>query len=160
MKDTPFNFYKTQMRIRVTTQETRDFAPHGYCVIEMTHVPSVGPALHIHPRGSETFLVMEGTYTFFVGTSEADLAATTLIAGESFTAPAGVAHRYLVGETGGRLLVTCPPDLEHYFWEVSQHLQYQQAETPLTREAEFAIAHQYGQDFVQTATDAPHWGHR
>jgi mannose-6-phosphate isomerase-like protein (cupin superfamily) len=157
MKDVPFAFYKTQMRIRVTTPETRDFSSLGYCVIEMTHVPNVGPALHIHLRGPETFIVLEGTYTFFLGESDETLTATTLHAGQSFTAPAGVGHRYLVGDTPGRLLVICPPDLENYFWEVAQSLQ---SDTPLTREAEFAIAHRYGQDFVQSVNDAPHWGHK
>lgn len=132
------------MTIRLTTEETGG----QYSVIEMRHFPNVGPALHVHPRGPESFVVVEGNYTF-----HCDGEDRTLGPGEAFCVPAGKPHRYRVGDEGGRLLVLCPPGLEHYFWEVSQRL----AEGPLSLDEEFAIAAHHGQDFLDASG---HWGHQ
>ena len=144
MKNVPFTFHKTQMIIRLTTQETGG----GYAVIEMEHVPSVGPALHVHPRGCESFVVLAGSYTFFANEVE-----TTLHPGEAIAIPACQPHRYRVGPEGGKLLVICPPGLERYFWTIAER----QREGGVELEEEFAIAAEHGQDFLDKSG---HWGHR
>lgn len=114
----------------------------------MKHSPAVGPALHIHPRGPESFVILEGRYIFFCDGIE-----TTLQSGESICIPPNRPHRYVVGNEGGRLLVIAPPTLENYFWEVAQLLS--KGKLPLADE--FKIAASYGQDFLDSSS---HWGHQ
>ena len=132
-----FLFHKTYMTIRLTTEDTAG----AYSVIEMQHVPDVGPALHLHPRGCESYVVLAGSYTFTANEVE-----THLHPGQAIAIPANVPHRYRVGPEGGRLLVVCPPGLENYFWTVAQKSR----DAVLTPEEEFAIAAQFGQDFLDT----------
>jgi quercetin dioxygenase-like cupin family protein len=144
MKNVPFTFHKTRMTIRVTTPETGG----AHSLIEMEHIPNVGPALHVHPRGAESFVVLDGNYTFYWDGEEVSLEK-----GEGISIPANTPHRYVVGPDGGRLLVVCPPGLENYFWDVSQRL----AQGGLTLEQESEIAASFGQDFLDMNS---HWGHR
>ena len=135
MKNTPFLFHKTYMTIRLTTEDTAG----AYCVIEMQHVPDVGPALHMHPRGCESYLVLAGSYTFTSGGVE-----THLHPGQAISIPAHTPHCYKVGPEGGRLLVICPPGLENYFWTVAQKGH----EGTITLQEEYAIAAEHGQVFL------------
>lgn len=144
MKDIKFRFHTTEMIVRLTTEDTGGL----YSVIEMTHAPSVGPALHVHPLGSESFVVLEGSYTFYLGDQ-----VVTLQAGQGATALQNVPHRYVVGPEGGRLMVISPPALEHYFWTIGQR----SLEETVPLDEEFAIAHEYGQDFLDMSS---HWGHQ
>jgi hypothetical protein len=34
-----------------------------YSLIEMTHPPSIGPALHIHPKAPVAYCVLRGDYS-------------------------------------------------------------------------------------------------
>src|SRR5579859_85341 len=114
MKAESFNFRGTQMTVSLSTIETAG----RYSLIEMVHPPNVGPALHIHPRGPESFFILAGSYTFFRGEQQ-----VTLGPGEAISVPVNVAHRYVSGPEGGRALVICPPELEIYFESVAELLQ-------------------------------------
>ena len=37
-----------------------------YTILDIIHPPNIGPALHIHPKGSETFYIVEGDYEFIL----------------------------------------------------------------------------------------------
>jgi quercetin dioxygenase-like cupin family protein len=137
-----FDFRGTRMRVSLSTAETAG----AYSVIEMIHPPNVGPALHVHPRGPESFLILEGSYSFVRG-----METTELVAGQAICIPAGTPHRYKVGATGGRAIVICPPELENYFLSVSELLK--RGALPVTQE--FAIASKHGQDFLDSSG---HWG--
>ncbi len=137
-----FDFRGTRMKVSLSTAD----AAGAYSVIEMIHPPNVGPALHIHPRGPESFLILEGSYTFVRGKETVELAA-----GQAICIPAGTPHRYTVGAAGGRSMVICPPELEHYFQSVAELLK--RGALPVAEE--FAIAARYGQDFLDSST---HWG--
>lgn len=141
MTSASFDFRGTRMTVRLSTADTAG----SYSVIEMMHPPNVGPALHIHPRGPESFYIIEGSYTFFRGAETIHLAA-----GQAVSIPAGAPHRYLVGPAGGRALVICPPGLENYFATVADLLK--QGSLPL--DEEFAIASRHGQDFLDRSG---HW---
>lgn len=130
------------MTVSLSTTDTAG----AYSVIEMIHPPNVGPALHIHPRGPESFFIIEGSYTFVRGDE-----TITLAAGQAVSIPAGTPHRYTVGPAGGRAIVICPPELENYFQSVAELLK----RGPLPITEEFAIASRYGQDFLDSAS---HWG--
>jgi quercetin dioxygenase-like cupin family protein len=54
------NFRKTIMVFKTRLEETNN----AYSTILMTHPPSVGPALHLHPDGAETFFILKGDYIF------------------------------------------------------------------------------------------------
>jgi mannose-6-phosphate isomerase-like protein (cupin superfamily) len=137
-----FDFRGTRMTVSLSTAD----AAGVYSVIEMIHPPNVGPALHIHPRGPESFFIIEGTYTFVRGSE-----IITLVAGQAISIPAGTPHRYTVGPAGGRAIVICPPELECYFQSVAELLK--RGAVPIAEE--FAIASRYGQDFLDSSS---HWG--
>ncbi len=63
MKNKTLDFHGTKMTIQVCTSETND----AYSIIHFEHPPNVGPALHIHPRGSESFHIIKGEYRFVIG---------------------------------------------------------------------------------------------
>jgi len=143
LKDQPFQFYVTRMTIRLTTPETGG----AYALLEMRHPAAVGPALHVHPRAAESFVVLAGEYTFFL-----DGTTVTAGPGQAVSVPAGTPHRYVSGPEGGHLLVIMPPGLEEYFWTMSQRLQ--SGAVPM--EEELALAARLGQDFHPGADG--HWG--
>lgn len=141
MKNPSFDFRGIIMTVRAATAETAG----AYALIEMIHPPSVGPALHVHPRGPETFIVMEGEYVFTRGDETIHARP-----GDCVIVPRGVPHRYRVGTSGGKALVICPPGLESYFLAVSGLLR----SDPVSLEREFKIASEFGQDFLD---DHGHW---
>lgn len=107
------NFHGTKMTIHVLTGETDGM----YSVIHFEHPPNVGPALHIHPRGPESFHIIDGKYQFLIGDKTIDVQK-----GDTITVPKGVSHKFNSGNDGGQFLVISPPGLENYFYEVSQLL--------------------------------------
>jgi mannose-6-phosphate isomerase-like protein (cupin superfamily) len=131
----PFRFHTNILSIHATTHMTG-----SYALIEMQHVANAGPALHRHARGMEIMLVLGGSYTITRGRE-----TIVIEPGDSVVIPPHIPHRYVSGDQGGHAYVITPPDLEHYFWEVAQHVQY----APLSLEEEYAIAAQYGQEFLE-----------
>lgn len=131
------DFHGTRVRIHLSSADTGG----SYALIEMHHPPSVGPALHSHPRGPESFFVLEGEYTFVRGSE-------TLVAriGEAVVVPAGVPHRYTVGPSGGRALVITPPQLDDYFIRIAERGR---AGPAPSFEEERGVAAACGQDFVE-----------
>ena len=138
------NFYKTKMVFKTTLSETNN----SYSTILMTHPPLVGPALHLHPNGQETFFIVEGDYVFTL--NEEIILATT---GDFIIIPANVPHKYKSGNTGGQILVTTPPNVEKYFLHIAEELL--KGEVSLDYEFEFAKLN--GQTFLD---HSEHWGHK
>ncbi len=136
-----FIFHGTRMRVHLATPDTGG----AYALIEMWHPPAVGPALHLHPHGPESFLVLTGTYTFTRGDE-----TVVAIPGTAVAVPPGVPHRYEAGPAGGHVLVVCPAGLERYFEEVAART----ALGSLTLDAEFALAREWGQEFLDRTG---HW---
>jgi quercetin dioxygenase-like cupin family protein len=62
------------------------------------------PPLHIHHREDETFYVLDGTMTVYVGGD-----AVQLQAGQSAHAPKGIPHCYRIESETARWLVVCSP---------------------------------------------------
>ncbi|TVP41575.1 cupin domain-containing protein [Candidatus Nitrosocosmicus arcticus] len=62
MKDKPFDFHGATFTIKVLTSETNGH----YTVLDVIHPPNIGPAIHVHPKGSETFYIIEGDYEFIL----------------------------------------------------------------------------------------------
>ena len=106
MKDIPFDFHGAKFTIKVLTSETND----SYTILDVIHPPNLGPALHIHPKGSETFYIVEGYYEFIL-----DGKSIMGKPGDVIFVPKGSPHRFVVGYKGGHALVISPPELEFYF---------------------------------------------
>lgn len=137
-------FYKTKMVFKVKL----DQSDNSYSTILMTHPPLVGPALHLHPHGAETFFVVEGNYQFNLNGE-----IINAIKGDFIYIPKNVPHKYNSGENGGQILVTTPASVENYFFHIAEKLL--QGEVPLEYEFEFAKAN--GQLFLENSGN---WGHK
>ena len=78
-------FRKTTMLLKTPPNKNNG----GYLQLMMMHPPHIGPALHIHPTGPETFLVLEGSYTFTL-----DEETIEAIAGDFVFVPQNAPHKY------------------------------------------------------------------
>jgi|SRR5579883_586457 len=141
MKNETCNFHGTKMTIQVLTDETDGM----YSVMYFEHPPNVGPALHMHPRGPESFHILDGQYRFLIGDKTIDAKK-----GDTITVPKGVSHKFDSGKDGGQFLVISPPGLENYFYELSQLLSKGAVEWNVESE----IARKYGQIFLESSN---HW---
>ena len=110
MKDKPFDFHDAKFTIKVLTSETNG----SYTILDVLHPPKLGPALHIHPKGSETFYIIEGDYEFIL-----DDKSVRGKCGDVIFVPKEALHRFVVGDKGGHALVISPPGLEFYFFKVN-----------------------------------------
>ncbi len=141
MKNQAFDFHGSKFTIKIPTAESNG----KYTILDVTHPPNVGPALHTHPRGPETFCIIEGDYEFFLN-GRSILAK----AGDVVCVPTGSPHRFVTGENGGHVIVSSPPNLEFYFWNVSKLLK----KGAVSREQESDIGRKHGQIFLD---DVRHW---
>ena len=141
MKNQPFDFHGSQFTVKVLSSESND----RYTVLDVIHAPNIGPAEHQHPAGPETFSVLDGDYEFFLNGESIKAKA-----GDVICVPTGASHRFVSGDNGGHVIVISPPNLEFYFWEVSQLL----AKGDVSFEQESVIGKKYGQIFLD---DSKHW---
>lgn len=141
-KGTQINFRGTKIKVKVSGERSEG----TYTLLEMTHPPNVGPALHIHPKAPEAYYVLKGKYSIRYGEK-------TVIAkaGDFVFIPKGTPHNYQSGPEGGKVLVISPAGLEGYFAGVADALK----ERPITWEMEQEIARKYGQEFLD---GLKHWG--
>lgn len=130
------------MTIKVLTSETGG----AYSVIHFEHPQNVGPALHVHPQGPESFHILKGEYRFLIGDKTIDVQV-----GDTVIVPQGISHKFYSGKTGGQFLVISPPDLEFYFYEVSQLLAKVGS---ISWDVESEIAKKHGQIFLENSN---HW---
>jgi quercetin dioxygenase-like cupin family protein len=141
VKNKPFDFHGAKFTIKVLTSETNG----DYTVLDIVHPPNIGPALHMHPKGPETFYIVDGNYEFIL-----DGKSISGKSGDVIFVPKGVPHRFIVGSQGGRAIVISPPELEFYFFKVSELLDKDE----VSYEVESNIGEQYGQIFLD---NTKHW---
>jgi len=141
VKDKPFNFHGAKFTIKVLTSETDG----SYTILDVIHPPDIGPSLHIHPKGPETFYIVEGDYEFIL-----DGKSVMGKPGDIIFVPKEAPHRFVVGHKGGHALVISPPELEFYFFKVSELLD----KGEVSYETESSIGKQYGQVFLD---NTKHW---
>ena len=80
-------------------------------VVETRHDPGSGASPHIHSRESETFVVLDGSFTFRLGDEHVVVDAGGVVFGAR-----GVAHGFEPGPNGGRLLhLFVPAGMEGFF---------------------------------------------
>jgi mannose-6-phosphate isomerase-like protein (cupin superfamily) len=112
--DRTFDFHGITMTIKSLTSETGGI----YTILYAVHPPNVGPALHLHPQGNECFYIVKGRYNFVLENQMIDA-----ILGNLIVVPKNTPHKFTVGNEGGEVLIISPPDLENYFFQVSELLQ-------------------------------------
>ncbi len=141
MKNKTFDFHGSKFTIKVLTSESNG----NYTVLDVIHPPNIGPALHIHPQGPETFYIVEGDYEFIL--NDKSIMAK---AGDVIFVPKNSSHKFVAGNKGGHIIVISPPQLEFYFWEISKLLDKEK----VSFVTESNIAKQYGQIFID---NTKHW---
>ena len=141
MKNKPFDFHGAKFTIKVLSSET----DYKYTVLDIFHPPNLGPALHTHPKGSETFYIVDGNYRFIV-----DGKLIENKPGDTVFVPKDTPHRFEVGAGGGHAIVISPPELEFYFFNVGEVLVKGQ----ISYEEESTIGKKYGQVFLD---NTKHW---
>ena len=94
------DFLGSPARILVDGEAARG----AYCLVEASGPRGDMPPLHVHHADDETFYVLDGRMTIFVGDRTIDLPA-----GECAFAPHGVAHTYRVESESARWLVAASP---------------------------------------------------
>jgi len=141
MKNQPFDFHGSEFIIKVLTSESNN----RYTVLDVKHAPNIGPAEHRHPNGPEVFCIIKGDYEFVLNGESIKGKP-----GDVVSVPADVLHRFVTGSFGGHVIVISPPNLEFYFWEVSQLL----ANGNVYFEQESEIGKKYGQIF---SDGSKHW---
>ena len=60
MKNETFDFHGSKFTIKVLTSESNGV----YTILDIIHAPNIGPGTHVHPKGPETFYIIEGDYEF------------------------------------------------------------------------------------------------
>ncbi len=108
MKDKPFDFHDAKFTIKVLSSET----DYKYTVLDIFHPPNLGPSLHIHPKGSETFYIIDGDYRFILNEKSIEGKPR-----DTIFVPKETPHRFKVGPKGGHAIVISPPELEFYFFK-------------------------------------------
>ena len=106
MKNKTFDFHGSKFTIKVLTSESSGM----YTILDILHAPNLGPGLHTHPRGPETFYIVEGDYEFFLGTK-----SIMAKAGDVIVVPKGAPHRLLQEKMAVMLLLSVLPNLNFIF---------------------------------------------
>jgi len=141
VKNIPFDFHGSKFTIKILTSESSN----KYTILDVVHTAKTGPATHTHPRGPETFYILEGDYEFVL-----DDKIIMAKSGDVICVPTGSPHRFVSGESGGHVIVISPPELEFYFWKVGKLLE----KGSISYEQEAEIAKKYGQIFLDNTN---HW---
>ena len=96
---------------RITVKAGPDETSNAFSQFEVDDPHGSGPPLHVHHNEDETFYILEGQVTMFVGDERIDLAA-----GDFLFVPREVAHAYIVRSERARMLVTASPaGVEQFF---------------------------------------------
>ena len=89
---------------RITVKAGPDETNNAFSQFEVDDPRGSGPPLHVHHNEDETFYILEGQVTLFVGAEQIDLEA-----GDYCFGPRGVPHAYHVRSERARMLVTISP---------------------------------------------------
>ncbi len=120
----------------------------AYAMFEIQTPPSKGTPPHRQRYDDEAFWVLEGTYTFLLGSQQ-----VTLNEGGYVFAPRGTVHAYTnSGESAARMLVLLTPGgiHERFFAEVGAQLNNRQGPPRLPTSARLSkIARTYGIEILE-----------
>jgi quercetin dioxygenase-like cupin family protein len=89
---------------RVTILASGEDTNGEFSVAHIIEPPRLGPPLHIHENEDETFYILKGQYTFYVGDDIIEAKA-----GDYVFAPRGIAHRFVSGPEESEFILTASP---------------------------------------------------
>ena len=89
---------------RITVKAGPDETGNAFSQFVVDDPRGGGPPLHVHHNEDETFYILEGEVTMFVGDERIDL-----VAGDYVFGARGIPHAYLVRSERARMLVTISP---------------------------------------------------
>jgi len=89
---------------RITVKAGPDETGNAFSQFVVDDPRGSAPPLHVHHNEDETFYILEGEVTMFVGDERIDLAA-----GDFLFGPRDVPHAYVVRSERARMLVTTSP---------------------------------------------------
>jgi quercetin dioxygenase-like cupin family protein len=100
-----------EMSVKATGAQTGE----AFAFLEATEPAGFGPPMHRHTDASESFYVLHGEYTVFLGEQE-----YTCPAGSFIFIPAGTPHGFRVGPMPSRkIMVFAPAAMVGYFDDLS-----------------------------------------
>jgi len=122
--------------VRATGDQTKG----EYSLFEQLLPPGIGMPLHVHHNEDETFFVLEGKVTIWIGGQRIDARPGTWVFG-----PRDVPHAFRgEGETAARLLLTLNPSgFEHFIYALGEKTQ---PTAPPDMEHVLSVAKQHGVD--------------
>ncbi len=97
--------------------------------IEVIELGPGSPPPHIHHEHEECFYVIEGQYTFIVGTEELEAPAGSVV-----FIPRGTRHAFKRGENARALVFVVPAGLEGFFRELGEGIAMGRPEADLRSE--------------------------
>ena len=131
--------------IKVTGKETGDL----YSIVEVLEPQGAKAPLHVHHNEDETFYVLEGEMTFYVGAVTYKASAGSFVFG-----PKGIPHSYIVDSGPARLLfVLSPPGFEGLIEAISEPAKARTL-PPAQQEAEALPDEAEAEDFDFAALEA------
>ena len=89
---------------RITVKAGPDETGNAFSQFVVDDPRGSGPPLHVHHNEDETFYILDGEVTMFVGDERIDL-----VAGDYLFGARGIPHAYLVRSERARMLVTISP---------------------------------------------------
>ncbi|RFU70170.1 cupin domain-containing protein [Peribacillus saganii] len=95
-----YHFLSEKVTVLVSGEDTNG----EYSVAHIIEPPKLGPPLHIHENDDETFYILKGQFTFFVGDDIIEAKP-----GDYVFAPRGIPHRFLSGSEQSEFIVTASP---------------------------------------------------
>lgn len=111
------------LRLRVGTAQTGGS-------LEVAELEGTGtPPPHVHHDHDECFYVIDGTFTFILGTEEVEAPADTIV-----YVPQGTPHAFRHSEGAHALVFVVPAHLEGFFRELGEGLASGRPEPELRRE--------------------------
>lgn len=118
--------------IRVTSDHTGG----QFSIVEMIEPPGSEAPLHVHYREDESFWILEGSATFYVGDTVIEARA-----GDFLFGPRNIPHRYSIGPDGCRMLfIMTPGGFEKLVTEMSRPATSRTLPPPITEEPDWAHA--------------------
>jgi quercetin dioxygenase-like cupin family protein len=138
--------------VLTTVKTDAEQPPGAYAIIEDLAPKGSGTPLHVHQEDDETFYVLEGELTFYLG-EEAPLQASP---GPFVHIPGGTVHAFRVASATARYLIITTPHHMSFYRAISEPAQTRSIppEAPLDMAMIGAACEAYGVDFVGPAREA------
>ena len=127
-----YHFLAEKVTVLVTGEQTNG----EYAVAHIIEPPEDGTAPHIHEDEDESFFIVKGQFTFYVGDDVFEAKA-----GDYVFAPRGILHRFVSGPVESEFIVTATPSgFDRFIDELG---------TPVSKDASLPKAEPPSKEFLK-----------